>query len=348
MPIRKAVTLQTIAGELNISLQTVSKALKGKPGMSESTRQQIVQTAQRLGYFTQEQIGSLKLESIPPYPTKIKRFLLVTQAIDSVSYNQLLLQGLNDRLSRFGHQIEVLQLPNSVKKHERQEWLQDKGAGYADGLFIAPVTMQTWGLHLLQIDIPRILLSYPQSGTKVDSVVWDVYEATWESVTYLLKNGHSNIMYVGDCECQPGYILRWQAFCQAMNDHGLAVDPSLHSKEHRLKQTDWKERLRERITAVSPSAIVCGISEEVPVVYEICRELGLRVPEDISLIGFLNEQTEQLPLFTRPILPIHQVGYRAADRMLWRIANPTLPIEHIRIDGDFFVGETTAARLSAP
>jgi LacI family transcriptional regulator len=44
-----------------------------------------------------------------------------------------------------------------------------------------------------------------------------------------------------------------------------------------------------------------------------------------------------------PLLAIRETGYRAADRMLWRIANPSLPYEHIRIQGELKIGSTTAS-----
>lgn len=72
MPIRKQVTLKTIAQQLGVTIQTVNKALKGKPGMSEATRQLIVETAEKLGYFTKEQIRSLRAERIISYPIERK------------------------------------------------------------------------------------------------------------------------------------------------------------------------------------------------------------------------------------------------------------------------------------
>lgn len=343
MPTRKQVTLKTIAKELGLTVQTVSKALKGKPGMSEATRQLIVHTAEKLGYYTMDQIRSLRLERIAPYPNERKRFLLV-QTAESVAYNRLLLQGLQDRFFSFGHRIELLMLPQKIKKEHMNDWIEESGMAYADGIFIAPsIVPKAWESALFGLQLPRILLSFPPPGVKIDSVIWDIYEATFQAVTYLRSLGHERIMYVGDIHLQRGFILRWQAFCHAMNMLGVEIDPSMHSIGERTNQAQWREELLQQMEHFKPSAIICGIDHEVPVVYELCNELQWRVPEDISLVGLLNEQSESLPSFTRPLLSIRETGYRAADRMLWRIANPTLPFEHIRIQGDFFVGSTTSA-----
>ncbi|OPH48180.1 hypothetical protein BC351_38540 [Paenibacillus ferrarius] len=342
MPTRKAVTLKTIAKELGLTVQTVSKALKGKHGMSESTRQLIVHTAEKLGYYTMDQIRSLRLDHIAPYPNERLRFLLV-QTAESVAYNRLLLQGLQNRFFSFGHRIELLMLPQNIREERMAEWLEEHGVIYADGVFIAPsIVPKAWEAALFKLQIPRILLSFPPPGVKIDSVIWDVYEATFQSVAYLRGLGHERILYVGDIQVQRGFILRWQAFCHAMNSEGIAIDPTEHSIGLRTDLAQWRIGLKAQMERYRPSAIICGIDHEVQTVYELCQELEWRVPEDISLVGFLNEQSDSLPLLTRPHLPISETGYRAADRMLWRIANPTLPFEHIRIQGDFDEGSTTS------
>ncbi|WNR45469.1 LacI family DNA-binding transcriptional regulator [Paenibacillus roseipurpureus] len=343
MPTRKTVTLKTIAHELGLTVQTVNKALKGKQGMSEATRQLIVQTAEKLGYYTMDQIRSLRLEHIAPYPNERLRFLLV-QTADSVSFNQLLLQGLQNRFFSFGHRIELLRLPLRMKPETMAAWLEEHGVTYADGIFIAPSILPlAWETALFNLPIPRILLNFPPSGVKIDSVIWDVYEATCQSVAYLRSLGHANIMYVGDPYLQRGYILRWQAFNFAMQASGLTVTPSEHGIGKHDATDQWRDEIMHLIQQHQPSAILCGIDREVAIVHDVCTELGLRIPADISLIGLLNDQPDTLPLFTRPVLSIAQTGYRAADRMLWRIANPTLPYEHIRIQGEFYVGHTTVA-----
>ncbi|OPA80943.1 hypothetical protein BVG16_00935 [Paenibacillus selenitireducens] len=343
MPIRKPVTLKTIAKELGLTVQTVNKALKGKPGMSETTRQLIVETAEKLGYFTKDQIRSLRAERIISYPIERKRFLLV-QTEQSVSYNRLLFEGLYERFASFGHQIETCMLPTSIRETEMSDWLEEHGLEFADGLFIAPsIVPKAWEPALFRLSIPKILLSFPPLGTKVDSVIWDIYEATYQAVAYLRSIGHHRIMYVGDTHYQRGFILRWQAFLHAMNEFHIEVDPDVHSISQRNTHPEWLDELRNKLIHYAPTAIICGVNEEVATVYQLCTELQLNIPQDISLIGILNEQPEQLPLFTRPLLSIREAGYRAADRMLWRIANPALPYEHIRIQGELFIGSTTAA-----
>lgn len=345
MPIRKSVTLRTIAAALGLTVQTVSKALKGKPGMSEETRRLVVRTAEKLGYYTAEQIRSLKIDRIAPYPGERKHFLLA-QTEESASYIRLLLQGVQDRLDSFGHRVEPVLLPRELRAYDMADWIEAKGMSFADGIFIAPsMAPEAWERALFGLRLPRILLNYPPAGLRMDSVIWDVYEAAFQAVAYLRELGHERILYVGDIHRQRGYIYRWQAFAYAMDKLGAGLDPAPHWTERR-DGDEWLAGLGRRLDDYPPTAIVCGIHDDVSAVYSLCRERGWRVPEDVSIIGFLNEQPDGLPRFTRPLLPIRDTGYRAADRMLWRIANPSLPYEHIRIQSDLYVGETTAPPLA--
>ncbi|MDF2722010.1 MAG: hypothetical protein K0Q59_1685 [Paenibacillus sp.] len=348
MPIIKTVTLRTIALELGLSVETVYKALKGKPGMSETTRQLVVKTAENLGYFTKEQVLSLRADRVIPFSADRKRFLLLTTS-PSNNFYSLLLQGLRERFTTLGHHIDMLQLPSKIKAASMREWMDDNGLEFTDGLFVAPnLIPQEWEPNLLQLKVPIILLGYPKLGTRVDSVIWDIYEATFLAVDYLRSIGHRNIMYVGDTNRQHrGYVLRWLAFLHAMDEFRAGVNPEFHSIGDRSVNIHWLEELREKLIRNSPTAIICGIDGEVPAVFKLITELGLRIPDDISLIGLLNEQPELLPPFTMPLLAIRETGYRAADRMLWRIANPSLPYEHIRIHGELLIGSTTSVNNRA-
>lgn len=340
MPRKKPVTLRTIAERLGITIQTVSKALHGKPGMSEQTRAEIIQTAIKLGYRTQDELQSLAISQIAVYPLAPRRFVYaVSEPI--MNFHHMLLKGLNDRLGEFGHTVEMRPLPSAHSVRSLRQWADSAGISYADGLFVGPrlipAGLEEW---LLSLPLPRILLNYPAPGAQTDSVVWDVYDATYQAVRYLLRHGHRRIMYIGDTRFQRGFILRWQAFTEAMTEAGLDADPAMHSLRKRDDEPEWLDHMLAKIDRCACTAVVCGVSEEVPAVLAVLRASGRRIPEDISVIGLVNEAEGELARLTRPLLPIWDTGYRAADRMLWRIAHPRLPYEHIRIHAKLAEGQS--------
>ncbi|ANE45822.1 hypothetical protein SY83_05365 [Paenibacillus swuensis] len=341
---KKRITLHDLAHELGLSIQTVSKALGGKPGMSEQTRSEVFKLARELGYLTKDQRQTLQLERVSPYPLIQRRFLLV-QNKQSLNFNRLLLQGLHERFMEFGHTVQPLVIPPQLKVSQFGRWAEEQGVLLAEGLFIAPrMSDDEMERQLLNLPLPRILLNFPPPEAKVDSVIWDAYEAIHQAVRTLLRLGHTRIMYVGDIYNQRGFVLRWQAFHEAMRDAGMSVRSEEHGI-HRDDDQEWLSRFETVFRTYRPTAVVCGLDDEAELVYHALLRMGVSVPQQCSFMALLNEQRDTLPLCSRPQLLIRETGYRAADRMLWRIANPHLPYEHVRLQGSFIAGSTVQKQV---
>jgi len=341
MPRKKKVTLKVIAQKLGLSVYTVSKALRGLPGMSEETRKEVIQLARRLGYLTKDQENSLIFEGIPRLAVKQRRFLLVTSSDVSLSPSiQQLFQGLKERLFEHGHKIELALMPESLTAQHFQSWVEQEGLLFSDGLFITALIPEPLESMLLELKLPRILLNFPPVGSKVDSVIWDVYDATRQSVQYLAANGHSRILYCGDANKTRGYKLRWHAFVEAMKERGVQAREEDHLIHMPMSQEQWVDALKRQMERMKPSALMCATESNLPWIFYACSEIGWQIPHDISLVALDHIRSRFIPGVTHPVLLMKETGYRAADRMLWRMANPHLPYEHIRLQGPFFEGDT--------
>ncbi|MDF2652396.1 MAG: LacI family transcriptional regulator [Paenibacillus sp.] len=116
MPIKKKVTLQDLASKLNLSVHTVSKSLRGLPGMSEETRRAVVELARHSGYRTKEQERGLAAEHIPQFTTKPRTFCFIV--IERMRYSvlhQLILKGLQEKMGEFGHSVKTLVVPDTPR-----------------------------------------------------------------------------------------------------------------------------------------------------------------------------------------------------------------------------------------
>ncbi|PYI56318.1 LacI family DNA-binding transcriptional regulator [Paenibacillus flagellatus] len=336
---RKQVTLQHIADRLHTSVHTVSKALRGLPGMSEETRRSVFRAARELGYRTKAQEHAMAIDRLSVYPDKPHRFVFVT------THNGYLVKqlysGLYDRLSELGHLIDFAIYPEHETHPERiRDWFQQYGVSYASGVFIPPTIPLPLEQELLALPIPRVLLNFPQAGTESDSVIWDVYDAVSQSVMHLVREGHRRIMYVGDIRTQRGFRRRWQAFTESSSEAGIQTPPEESLLVPQGTQAEWDEAFRAKWDSLRPTAILCVLDTLIPWIYYACRGLGLRIPEDVSLVGLETNEEAFLPDLTRPLLPVRETGVRAADRMLWRLANPHLPYEHIRLQCRWHKGAT--------
>ncbi|RAV22564.1 LacI family DNA-binding transcriptional regulator [Paenibacillus contaminans] len=338
----RKITLRDLSDRLGISIHTVSRALRGLPGMSEETRHTIHQMAKQLGYRTKDQKLGLAAENIPLFSDERRRFMLIiTRANGSSDLNQLLLAGLQDKLSEFGHSIETVIAPETFDQSYRfEDWAEKYNLQYADGIFIPPLTGPELESKLLELPMPRIILNFPPPAAKADSIAWDVETSIHQAVRYFREMGHTNLLYIGARWNFRGLIFRWRAFTEAMRVEGIEVDPDDHVTDLVNDKEKWMEIVTERLQRRKPTAILNGLGSRLPWIYFACGKNGLQIPEDCSLISLEHSKSEFLPQLSRPLMLIKESGVRGAERMLWRLANPHLPYEHIRLQGGFYKGET--------
>lgn len=339
---KKSVTLQSLASQLGLSINTVSKALRGQQGMSEETRHTVLMTARKLGYRTKDQEHSLTVEHIPLYPNRQRKFKLVFVGKTGYSrLHQILLEGLQEKLSEFGNTIEMLMIPPSLEKRETFDaWVDQNNLMYTDGLFIPPMTGPVYEELLLKLPVPRILFNFPPPAAQVDSVVWDVGTAVRQSVRHLVSNGHRSILYIGNIHVHRGFRLRWQSFVDSMQEAGLEAVPDCHITTAISEKEAWVALVQSKLSSLRATAILNGVNNDLAWIYHACSALGKRIPDDFSLISMQHEKDDFLPQLSRPVLAIRETGIRGAERMLWRLANPNQPYEHILLQGTFFEGKT--------
>jgi len=339
---KKTVTLLDIANDLELTVHTVSKALRGLPGMSEETRKDVFETARRRGYRTKEQAISQWYERVPRLITSGKRFFMLLPG--DTPFNQLLLAGLHDRLHEMGHTVTAILLPRAIADLEQlQAWVDNSGLMYSDGLVLAPSIPEWKEEALLALPIPKVLINFPPMLARVDSVIWDVEHAIHQSVEHFVTRGHTQILYLGNIHEHRGFRLRWIAFQAAM---GRWLDVDVRAEDHmtdpRGDWESWSRQLQDSLERSGCTAILCAIDYDLQSVLYHLQSHGKRVPADYSIICLETLSPAAIPRIARPQLHLRECGSRAAERLLWRIANPDAPCEHIRVSGDFVDGETVA------
>lgn len=339
---RKKITMELLAKELGLSRITVSKALRGLPGMSLETRKAVLDLAEQKGYMTREQKESTLFENTSLLTLQPRRFYMVLEdgrpSLHSVQME--LMKGLNERFHGTNCQISPLFIPShsSASPEALEDWAEESGMKYADGIFIPPMIPSHVEAWLLKQPLARMLLNFPPVGAHVDSVIWDVYDSVRQAVRLFVENGHRRILYIGDTKSTRGFRLRWTAFVEAMADYGMAVDPEEHLTCSFSSDYPWEEMFRKQMAASKSTAILNTIEGNLPWVYFLCSQAGLRIPQDCSLISLDIVEKPASPGLCFFHMPIRETGYRAADRMIWRIANPGKAYEHTRLQSRFVEG----------
>jgi LacI family transcriptional regulator len=236
-----------------------------------------------------------------------------------------------------------LLIPSTLSEEADLEvWLERNAVHYTDGLFLTAALPEWMESALLKLPIPKVLINYPPDLAEVDSIIWDVEYAVHRSMESLYSYGHRNVLYVGNIEPLRGFRLRWNAFVTAAERLGLddITEPDEHVTGNAADRAKWMEKLRERLSSGRFTAVLSAIPDMAEWVFAAVGSLNMEIPADLSLVGMEHVENPYFSDMSRPVLLVREVGERAAELMLRRIANPLLPYEHVRLKGSFLEGQT--------
>jgi LacI family transcriptional regulator len=316
------VTMADIAGELSVSPATVSLALRNRPGVSQETRQRILQTAHRLGYpveTVQPRIQPAVLNSIG--------LILKTHRDDELRTNYFyapVLTGIEaycreQHINLFYAHLQVDEDNNPV---EPPRLLKEQQAG---GLLFVGILLNEAALRMLERQGTSLVLvdAYAVQDS-YDAVVSDNEAGAYDAVSYLIAQGHRQIAIAGSLpHSYPSIQERRNGYLRAMADHGLspAFIDCHHHREEALPAAHTFLPAHPDITAVF------GCNDEVAIaVIEAARALGIGVPDQLSVMGFDNISLAQhvTPALTTMRIDKMGMGRLATQLLLNRITHPEM------------------------
>ncbi|MHA7176219.1 LacI family DNA-binding transcriptional regulator [Arthrobacter sp. Sr24] len=331
--------LATVAAMAGVSAPTVSKVINGRDDVAAETRARVQAVLDKLGYESPMQ---RRARSTGP--------AMVDLVIDGITtyYPLEVLSGILDYAAGEGVEIVLGHVtPARLHSANHEEWAQRMVESGRKGLIL--VTSEITAKYLESFsrrNIPVVVidpLNPPRTGiVSVGATNWAGGKAATE---HLLELGHKRIAYIGGpatAECsiarQHGYLAALMgkgipARAEYMTSGGFSLDFGVIGTRELLALPE------------PPTAIFAGSDSTALGVLEEARRQGLRVPEDLSLVGFdgtsLTEQT--LPRLTSVAQPLKEMG-RAALRSVLRLANgETLDSAHVELATQLVVRDSTAA-----
>ena len=178
--------------------------------------------------------------------------------------------------------------------------------------------------------VPTLFLSENMAGFPVDSVSVDNARGTYLGTDYLYELGHRRILYLGRRRKSVAHEQRARGYLNACATHGL-VPEFLDSAYSRSSVETGYLLAREYFAKpLAHSAIYCATDSLAIGVMKAADEAGIRIPEDLSLIGFDNISFTSLPRLdlTTVDQPKERMAAAAVDRLLEKIADPDSPFVH--------------------
>lgn len=292
---------------------TISNALNHKKGVNEKTAEEIIRIAQETGYISEGVISKIKLVIFK------KNGLIID---DSPFFGEII-NGFEQECRNNGYEMVICNVDQRDRNYEEQvkELINDKESGIA----LLGTEMQEGDLDLYtKAKCPIVLLDYSDEKMRFDAVAISNQDSATLSIRYLLSKGHTNIGYL-----RGNY--RIKAFRERIQGYRLAVSRKkivFNEKNVITLSTtlngayqDMKAHLAKKTEL--PTAFVADDDMIALGAMKALQEYGLRIPEDISIVGFDDISFSEIasPPLTTVKVPNCEMGKRAVKQLIHRMNN---------------------------
>lgn len=271
------VKLKDIAEKVGVSVVTVSNALSGKKGVSDSVREMIIATAQEMGYdsakYNRQDMEALKIGVIVA-----EEYLEVGASFYWTMYQQVVYTASQKNCFTV---FEILERSFGSRKGLPKLLMQ----GTVDGLIILGKMEHGYVERILDAaEVPVVLLDFYDRAFSCDAVMSNNYLGMYKATKYLQEKGHRNIGFVGSVDATDNIMDRYFGFRKGMEKQGLEIREDWVLEDRDLLTGEIRVILPERL----PSAFVCSSDLAAGGLYDSLMKAGYRVPEEVSIIGYDN------------------------------------------------------------
>ena len=307
-------TIHDIARKLNLSASTVSRALKDNPVISEPTRILIKRIADEMGYRPNILAANLRTKrtnTIGVIVPLINRhfFSSVISGVEEVAYNQ-------------GFAVTISQSNDKIEKEIKIALALF--ANRVDGL-IASIGMETNTFDHLKLfserKIPIVFFDRVVEEIAAHKIVVDDYGGGFRATQQLIEQGAKNVAHIGGPLNLKIYENRQKGYCDALKNAGLKVNQSLIINNS-LSREEGSKAIRNLMQQeIKPDAVFCANDITALSVIIYLHEIGIRVPEDMVIVGFSNEPFSEVvtPSISTVKQPGFLMGQKAAQLIIQQI-----------------------------
>ncbi|ADG89030.1 LacI family DNA-binding transcriptional regulator [Thermobispora bispora] len=333
MPAKRRVTIAQIAQEARVSVPTVSKVINGRPEVAPETRQRVERLLQKHGYQRRTGLGDRPVGLLD----------LVFAEIES-PWAMELVRGVETVAREAGASVVISVLHTHAGPG--RDWLERIAARRTDGVIIVGSRLSTRQRgQLIARSIPFVVVDPEgEPAPAVASVGATNWHGGLEATRHLLELGHRRIGVIGgppDMLCSRARIDGYRA---ALETAGIPVDPELIRYGDFLVNSGHDQGHELLSLPEPPTAIFAGCDMQAFGVFEAARQRGLRVPEDLSVIGFDDLPLSQWawPPLTTIRQPLQEMAALAARMVLAMGRGEEVEARRIELATELVVRESTA------
>ena len=321
----KRISIKDVALRAGVSVTTVSHVLNDTPGkrISDETRSRVREVAEELNYRANGMARSLRTQ-------RSHILAMVSDEIATTPYAGQIILGAQEAASKRGW---LLMLVNSGgdRETERAE-IQALQQRQVDGFLYATMYHRVVDVPAELGDSAVTLLDARCDDPRIPSVAPDEVQGGQAATQLLLDHGHRRIGLISNVHDVPATKGRLEGYRRALQEAGIDLDDDLVVRGRSQASGGYRAGLALLDRIPRPTAIFCFNDHMAMGLYQAAAERGLRIPEDLSVVGFDNQEliADGLrPGLTTVALPHYEMGAWAVETLIRRIESPDTPPEQV-------------------
>lgn len=332
------VTIKDVAAKAGVSPATVSRVVGNYGYVSEKTRRKVLSAIEELGYRPDSIARSLVTRATHTIG------LVVTDITNPFFAH--LVRGVEEVTWQHGYTLILANTDEDVQREEAIiQTLQEKRV---DAFIVVPASSQA-APHLQEVvseGIPLVLADRSVQDLAVDTVMVDNEDGAHRAVSHLIRLGHRRIGIVLDNLKITTNEERLAGYRQALLENGLPLEESL-IQSCRYTQHSAYELVSTMLAGAERSTALFTANNFMTIgAIQAIREAGLRIPQDIALVGFDDLEWNQVyaPYLTAVAQPVFEIGNIAAQRIIAQLKGEENSVMEIRLKTKFIVRQSCGAQ----
>jgi len=324
-PEKKSPTIYDVASLSGVSISTISRVLNMPDKVNSKTHKRVMNAIDQLGFIPRAEARARAMQStnrigvLTPFftaPSFVQRFRGVASALSKANY-ELVIYPV-DSIDHLQGYISSIPLMRNI-----------------DGLIIMSLSLGDQDAQRLSNNgMETVLIEY--SHPQLNSIVIDDVRGGRLAAEYMVGRGHKTFSFLGDIEPPEKFAIhpvksRLTGFTQVLQEAGLSL-PQAYIRSAPYTQEESRQAARELLGLPKPpSAIFAASDTQAMSVMKVARQLNIRIPEDLAVIGFDDIDVAEHVDLTTIRQHLDESGRLAAEILLARINEPNRPLQHINL-----------------
>lgn len=328
---RQRPTIYDVAQAAGVSIATVSRVINSSDSVNPTTRKKVLEAIDRLGFVPRAEVRNHRLVArigvIAPFftaPSFVQRLRGISSALDPAS-SELMIYTVNSQQQLEIH-LSSLPLQRSL-----------------DGLIVISLSLSDEVVERLMAQhLCTVLIE--SSHPRFSSVVIDDREGGLLVGEYLIRKGHRRLAFFGISQ-KPDYAIfperkRLDGFRQALQQAGMGLDELGCYDAPYTVEDNYRLALKIFAKPDRPSAVFAATDLQAVGVIKAARQLGLRIPGDVSVVGFDDLDLAGYLGLTTVSQQLDESGRTAVELLQDELTNPGRSIRQIKLPLHFIERET--------